>query len=117
MPLAPVFLPLGRLLLHIRAFYGTFITDSDSSKFLVVLKTPYRKIFKEEPINQTKITSVSSNGTTEGFITLDFWHQYAHIDFYKEGIIDPYLVVKATIENAISVASTILTTNCTILNV
>lgn len=91
--------------------------DSDSSKFLAVLKTPYRKIFKEEPINQTKITSVSSNGTTEGFITLDFWHQYAHIDFYKEGIIDPYLVVKATIENAISVASTILTTNCTILNV
>ena len=36
---------------------------------------------------------------------------------YKNNVIEPYLVVKATLENAISVASTILTTNCAILNV
>ena len=38
-------------------------------------------------------------------------------DAYKNNVIEPYLVVKATLENAISVASTILTTNCAILNV
>lgn len=37
-------------------------------------------------------------------------------DMYTMGIIEPFLVVKATLENAIAVASTILTTNCIILN-
>ena len=36
---------------------------------------------------------------------------------YARGVIEPFLVVKATIENSVAVASTILTTNCAILNV
>ena len=72
------------------------------AKFKHVLKTPHNKIFSKE-----LKPKLSNNGTSE--LTKE--------NFYDLGIIDPYLVVKATIENAISVASTILTTNCTILNV
>ena len=38
-------------------------------------------------------------------------------DAFENNVIEPYLVVKTTLENAISVASTILTTNCVILNI
>ena len=93
--------------------------DSLTYKFEEVLQTPYRKIFKKDPIDHIENTLTDYNKvTTKVYIgpRFDFWEDESG-DFYSLGIIDPYLVVKATIENAISVASTILTTNCTILNV
>lgn len=38
-------------------------------------------------------------------------------DMYEMGIVDPFLVTKIALENAVSVASLILTNGCTILNV
>lgn len=38
-------------------------------------------------------------------------------NMYSLGVIEPFLVVKTSLENAISVAATVLTTNCSILNV
>lgn len=66
-----------------------------------VLKTPYQKIWN---------CQFTPNN-------IDLWINSAEQDFYNLGIIDPFLVTKTTLENAIAVASTILTTNCTILNV
>lgn len=84
-----------------------------------VLATPYEKIFNKEPSdikwNYNEEGKIDF-GSSDCQVLLDFWEDESG-DFYSLGIIDPYLVVKATIENAISVASTILTTNCTILNV
>ena len=65
-----------------------------------VLKTPYQKIWN---------CQFTPNN-------IDLWINSAEQDFYNLGIIDPFLVTKTTLENAIAVASTILTTNCTILN-
>ena len=79
-----------------------------------VLKIPYKKIWSREfssTYNYNNIVTLTLDRTAP------FWRDSNGEDFYINGIIDPFLVVKATIENAISVASTILTTNCTILNV
>ena len=35
---------------------------------------------------------------------------------YNLGVVEPFQVVKTSLENAVSVAATILTTNCSILN-
>ena len=78
-------------------------------KFRRVLQLPYKKIFNSEPIDKSD--------AGEELLKLNFWESDINKNFYEKGILDPYLVVKATIENAISVASTILTTNCIILNV
>lgn len=99
----------------------------DDIKLKEILRTPYKKIFNSEPIDRYDVRKhprCYQNGACAELIFKDnymqklkFWETDVDVDLYKKGIIDPYLVVKATIENAISVASTILTTNCTILNV
>ena len=78
-----------------------------------VLKIPYKKIWSHEfsSTYNTNIVTLDQNRK------VSFWQDSNGEDFYINGIIDPFLVVKATLENAISVASTILTTKCTILNV
>ena len=98
-----------------------FGEDELAPKFYLVLKAPYKKIFNKEIINQVILKKVGADPNNKYPETLksskfDFWEN-EYYNFYDIGIIDPYLVVKATIENAISVASTILTTNCIILNV
>lgn len=105
--------------------FGDVFQDDGIEKIINVLKTPFIKINKTEPKTKNTLISISFNNGSpkkeEIPVPLDFWEGNTAdcfpVNFYKEGIIDPYLVVKATIENAISVASTILTTNCTILNV
>ena len=37
-------------------------------------------------------------------------------DLYEDGVIDPYEVVKTSLENAVNTASIILTCSCLILN-
>ena len=39
------------------------------------------------------------------------------VDMYDAGIVDPFLVTKTALENAISAASLILTNGCSILKV
>lgn len=80
-----------------------------------VLRAPYKMITGKDPVCNTIVYGLDHT-EKDCFQTFDFW-SCPFGNYYEEGIIDPYLVVKATIENAISVASTILTTNCTILNV
>ena len=105
-------------------FNVDFGTENED-KIVNVLKAPFRKINKAEPENTRKQITISFNNGNpikgEYLVPLDFWEGNTKdcfpVNFYEKGIIDPYLVVKATIENAISVASTILTTNCAILNI
>ena len=39
-----------------------------------------------------------------------------YVDFIKEGIIDPTKVTRTALENAVSVAGTMLITECTVVN-
>ena len=41
----------------------------------------------------------------------------ANVDMIKKGIIDPLLVTKSALMNALSVATTILSTDCVISNI
>ena len=63
--------------------------SSEFAEFLDVLKTPQRLLHTED--KSTK-------------------------DMYKEGIIEPFLVTKTVLENAISTASLVLTADVAILN-
>ena len=52
----------------------------------------------------------------------NFWHGYnlrseAYVDMFEEGIIDPAKVTRLALENASSIARTMLTTECVISNV
>ena len=114
-------LPGGGLALCKLSMDNDFAPENLEDKLVKILKTPYRKIFSRELEAQAKVVEV---GVKDGksyqivrYQPLPFWNEIASKDFFKEGIIDPFLVVKATLENAISVASTILTTKCIILNV
>lgn len=69
---------------------GTTLASIDNEVFGEILKTPINKL--------------NTNIKTKE-------------DAFKNNVIEPFLVVKATLENAVAVATTILTTNCTILNV
>ena len=53
-------------------------------------------------------------------VTSDFWNGYdfknnKHGDMYELGVIDPFLVVKTALENAVSAASLLLTNECLII--
>jgi chaperonin GroEL len=52
----------------------------------------------------------------------NFWYGYnlrseAYVDMFEEGIIDPAKVTRLALENASSIARTMLTTECVISNV
>lgn len=73
----------------------------------------------------SKILSVPAGILTKkdrALINKQFWYgknvktgKYGNM--YNLGVIEPFLVVKTSLENAVSVAATVLTTNCAILNV
>ena len=58
------------------------------------------------------VNKCSQQSTTTGFNI----NTHEYVDFLKEGIIDPTKVTRCALENAASVAGTMLTTECTIVD-
>jgi chaperonin GroEL len=63
----------------------------------------------------------NSNVDVPDYVIINEWDGFdfknkVHGDMYEMGIVDPFLVTKTALENAVSAASLILTNGCTILN-
>lgn len=67
------------------------------NKILTSLTNPYIKIFPKELINDVKCLDLG-------------------IDMFKQNIIDPLKVTRTALENAVSIAKTILSTDAVVLN-
>ena len=75
--------------------------------FVEAIKYPYKKILENAGLEY-----VPQKGKGKGINVVTG----KTVDMIKEGIIDPLLVTKSALKNAVSVASTILSTDCVISN-
>ena len=75
---------------------------------LEAIKAPYRTILENAGIMDIKDTK--DKGTGLNVVT------GKSVNMIKSGIIDPLLVTKSALKNAVSVATTILSTDCVINN-
>ena len=64
----------------------------------------------KKPIPIPKDTKVELNGYGINVVTGE------HVDMIKSGIIDPVLVTKSALKNAVSVVTTIVSADCVISN-
>jgi chaperonin GroEL len=76
--------------------------------FIEAIKYPYKKILENAGFEY-----IPQRGKGKGINVVTG----ETVDMIKEGIIDPLLVTKSALKNAVSVASTILSTDCVISNV
>ena len=76
--------------------------------FIEAIKYPYKTILKNAGIENN--VPIVKKGFGINVVTGDMVHMV------KEGIIDPLLVTKSALKNAVSVATTILSTDCVISN-
>lgn len=78
------------------------------------LEAPFIKLIENAGLDSgrliTKAREVSSKGFGYDVVSLDTEDNATPIDMIKKGIIDPVKVVRSAVENAISVATMILTT-------
>ena len=82
--------------------------NSDGSDiFIQAIKSPYKTILKNAGL---KYEPQKNIGKGINVVTGET------VNMIKEGIIDPLLVTKSALKNAVSVASTILSTDCVISN-
>ena len=75
--------------------------------FIEAIKYPYKKI-----LENASLEYVPQKGKGKGINVVTG----ETVNMIKEGIIDPLLVTKSALKNAVSVASTILSTDCVISN-
>ena len=75
------------------------------------IRAPFKTILDNAGIDYAPLETISKVGYGLNVITGET------VDMIKEGIIDPLLVTKSALNNAISVATTILSTDCVISNV
>ena len=77
----------------------TFLKNNEciENKLLISLTNPYITIFPKELISDVRCLDIG-------------------INMFDKNIIDPLKVTRTALENAVSVAKTILTTNCVVLN-
>ena len=75
--------------------------------FIEAIKYPYKKI-----LENASLEYVPQKGKGKGINVITG----KTVNMIKEGIIDPLLVTKSALKNAVSVASTILSTDCIISN-
>ena len=75
--------------------------------FIEAIKRPYKNILENAGLEY-----VPQKGKGKGINVVTG----KTVDMIKEGIIDPLLVTKSALKNAVSVASTILSTDCVISN-
>ena len=99
---------------------GQFGNDKDEQLgaeiLLNTIEKPFVQILKNAGVNKyhgilDKISKQKPN-ESKGFNIKN----NKYVDFIKEGIIDPTKVTRTALENAVSVAGTMLITECTIVN-
>ena len=80
-----------------------------------VLRRPFQQILENagvENVHQIEFTTTSSENLNSGYNIKTGRYE----DFLKAGIIDPTKVTRCALENAASIAGTILLTECTVVN-
>ena len=80
-----------------------------------VLRRPFQQILENagvENVHQIEFTTTSSENSNSGYNIKTGRYE----DFLEAGIIDPTKVTRCALENAASIAGTILLTECTIVN-
>ena len=97
-----------------------FASESEAQGYDILVKAiskPLQKILSNAGLNDESIDEVASTVTGEE----NFWYGFNlkkddYVDMFEEGIIDPAKVTRLALENAASVARTMLTTECIISN-
>jgi chaperonin GroEL len=80
-----------------------------------VLRKPFQQILTNagvDNVHQIEFTTTSSSNSNSGYNIKTGRYE----DFLKKGIIDPTKVTRCALENAASIAGTILLTECTVVN-
>lgn len=94
-------------------------SEAEGYKILLeAIQMPFRTILSNAGYNKDKIESTAEEVTESD----NFWYGYnvrteMYVDMFAEGIIDPAKVTRLALENASSIARTMLTTECVISNV
>lgn len=102
---------------------ATMSADEKTGYMLVkfALEAPFKKLMENAglPGDQliAKAREVSANGMGFDVMTLESVETAKAIDMIKSGIIDPLKVVRSAVQNAISVATMILTTECLVTEI
>lgn len=108
---------------------GKMIADSsmtadEKTGYMLVksaLEAPFKKLMENAglPGDQliAKAREVSASGMGFDVMTLESVETAVAIDMIKSGIIDPLKVVRTAVQNAISVATMILTTECLVTEI
>ncbi len=82
------------------------------------LEAPFNQLMKNAGLDAgqliAKARDVSAHGQGFNVLKLDSVETAEPVDMYKEGIIDPVKVVRSAVQNAISIATMILTTEALI---
>ena len=95
-------------------------TDSEAKGFDILVKAinkPLQKILANAGYTQEDIDEIADKIMTND----NSWYGYnikldKYVDMFEEGIIDPAKVTRLALENAASIARTMLTTECIISN-
>ena len=74
------------------------------------IRAPFKTILDNAGIEFASLETLSKNGYGLNVVTGET------VNMIDAGIIDPLLVTKSALKNAVSVATTILSTNCVINN-
>lgn len=94
-------------------------SEAEGYKILLeAIQMPFRTILSNAGYNKDKIENTAEEITESD----NFWYGYnvrteEYVDMFAEGIIDPAKVTRLALENASSIARTMLTTECVISNV
>ena len=100
------------------------MTADEKTGYMLVksaLEAPFKKLMENAglPGDQliAKAREVSASGMGFDVMTLESVETAIAIDMIKSGIIDPLKVVRTAVQNAISVATMILTTECLVTEI
>jgi len=97
-----------------------FGSDSEAQGYNILVKAiskPLQKILTNAGFVEEEVDVIADTVMTNE----NFWHGFniksdEYVDMFEEGIIDPAKVTRLALENAASVARTMLTTECIISN-
>ena len=105
----------GKVLYQISKKLSSFVTNDDFKPAADILKAalqaPFRQIVENAGANFEEVLQKVSDKVWFDASTGNF------VSLIEKGIIDPTSVAKSALINAVSVASTFLTTECAIVNV
>lgn len=82
------------------------------------LQTPFKKILSNAGYSETQIEGIKETVLKDH----NLWFGYSprdkdYVDMFENGIIDPAKVTRLALENAASIAGTMLITECTVTNI